>query len=173
MKKNAKWIITVLVIAFLLSIFMTVISSATISNAPLWVAIIIILIVIFLGIAFDIIGVAVTSCDITPFHSMSSRKIRGGKVGVKLIKNTSKVSSICCDVIGDVCGIVSGTCGAVIVTLIAKRINANEIIMSLFITGIISSLTIGGKALGKGIAISKSKEIVTAVSKLLSIFEKR
>jgi hypothetical protein len=54
---------------------------------------------------------------------MSSRKVKGGKIGVKLIKNTSKVSSVCCDVIGDVCGIISGTSGVVIVSLIIKLTN--------------------------------------------------
>jgi hypothetical protein len=92
-------------------------------------------------------------------------------MGKKLLKNTEKVSSVCCDVIGDVCGIISGTSGVVIVALIIKLTDINELLVSLIVTGIISAFTIGGKALGKGIAINKSKEIVTIVSKILSIFE--
>ena len=99
-------------------------------------------------------------------------KVKGGKIGVKLLKNTDKVSSVCCDVIGDVCGIVSGTSGVVIVSLIIKLTNINELLVSLLVTGIISALTIGGKAIGKGLAINKSKEIVTIVSKILSVFQK-
>ena len=87
------------------------------------------------------------------------------------MKNTDKVSSVCCDVVGDVCGIISGTSGVVIVALIIKSFDCNELLVSLIVTGIISALTIGGKAIGKGIAISKSKEIVTMVSKTLSIFQ--
>ena len=92
------------------------------------------------------------------------------KIGVKLLKNTDKVSSVCCDVVGDVCGIVSGTSGVVIVSLIIKLTDINELLVSLLVTGLISALTIGGKALGKGFAINKSKEIVTVVSKILSVF---
>ena len=42
----------------------------------------------------DIVGVAVTSGDAVAFHSMSARKVKGGKIGVKLMKNTSKVSRL-------------------------------------------------------------------------------
>ena len=59
---------------------------------------------------------------------------------------------------------------AVIVALIIKMTDFDELLVSLLVTGIISALTIGGKALGKGFAINKSKEIVTVVSKILSFF---
>ena len=170
-KTNVKWIIIVTILAFGISILMTLISKLALENVPLVVAVLITLFFILLGIVTDIIGVAVTSGDEVAFHSMSARKVKGGKIGVKLLKNTEKVSSVCCDVIGDVCGIVSGTSGVVIVTLIIKSCECNELLVSLLVTGIISSLTIGGKALGKGLAISKSKEIVTMVSKTLAIFQ--
>ena len=125
-----------------------------------------------LGIIFDIIGVSATCADIEVFHAMASKKIRGGKVGVKLIKNASKVASICCDVIGDICGIISGSAGVTIVALIIKLSNINPIIISLIVTAMISSLTIGGKALGKNVAINKSNEVITIVAKILSIFSK-
>lgn len=173
MKKNTdfKWISIVTILAFTISILMTLFSKVTLENVSLIIAILITFIFILLGIIFDVIGVAVTSGDPVAFHSMSARKVKGGKVGVKLLKNTSKVSSVCCDVIGDVCGIVSGTSGVVIVSLIIKQTNINELLVSLLVTGIISALTIGGKALGKGFAINKSKEIITIVSKILSFFK--
>ena len=103
---------------------------------------------------------------------MSARRVRGGKIGVKLIKNASKVSSICCDVVGDICGIISGSAGVTIVALIIKITNINELLISLLVTALISSLTIGGKAIGKNVAINKSTEVVTIVAKILSIFSK-
>jgi hypothetical protein len=57
------------------------------------------------------------------------------------------------------------------VSLIIKLTDINELLISLLVTGLISALTIGGKALGKGLAISKSKEIITIVSKILSLFK--
>lgn len=170
-KTDFKWVFIVTILAFVISIFMTLFSTVALENVSLFIAILITFLFILLGIVFDIIGVAVTSGDEVAFHSMSSRKVKGGKIGVKLLKNTDKVSSVCCDVVGDVCGIVSGTSGVVIVSLIIKLTDVNELFVSLLVTGIISALTIGGKALGKRIAISKSKEIVTVVSKILSIFQ--
>lgn len=170
-KTDFKWVFIVTILAFVISIVMTLFATIALDGVVLFVAVLITLLFIFLGIIFDIIGVAVTSGDEVAFHSMSSRKVKGGKIGVKLLKNTEKVSSICCDVIGDVCGIISGTSGVVIVAKIIQLTNLNELLVSLLVTGIISSLTIGGKALGKGIAIYKSKEIVIIVSKILLLFQ--
>lgn len=172
-KTDFKWVLIVTILAFIISIVMTLFATITLENVSLFVAILITFLFILFGIIFDIIGVAVTSGDAIAFHSMSSRKVKGGKIGVKLMKNTSKVSSICCDVIGDVCGIVSGTSGVVIVSLIIKLTDINELLVSLLVTGLISALTIGGKALGKGFAVNKSKEIVTGVSKMLSFFQRK
>ena len=172
-KTDFKWVLIVTILAFIISIIMTLFSTIMLENVSLLVAILITFLFILLGIVFDIVGVAVTSGDAVAFHSMSSRKVKGGKIGVKLMKNTSKVSSVCCDVIGDVCGIISGTSGVVIVSLIIKLTDVNELIISLLVTGLISALTIGGKALGKGFAVNKSKVIVTGVSKMLSFFQKK
>ena len=170
-KNNIKWIIIVTLLAFIISIVMNLFATITLEGVSLFIAILITLIFILIGIIFDVIGVAVTSGDEVAFHSMSARKVRGGKIGVKLIKNTEKVSSICCDVIGDVCGIISGTSGVAIVAIIIKNNNTNELLVTLLVTGIISALTIGGKAIGKSLAINKSKEIVTIVSKTLAMFQ--
>lgn len=169
-KTDFKWVFIVTVLAFVISIVMTLFSTVALESVGLVIAILITLLFILLGIIFDIIGVAVTSGDEVAFHSMSSRKVKGGKVGVKLLKNTEKVSSVCCDVVGDVCGIVSGTSGVVIVAKVIELTGLNELMVSLLVTGVISSLTIGGKAIGKGFAINKSKEILTIVSKILTIF---
>ena len=169
-KTDFKWVFVVTLLAFVISIVMTLFSTMTLENVSLLIAILITFLFILLGIVFDIVGVAVTSGDEVVFHSMSARKVKGGKIGVKLLKNTEKVASICCDVIGDVCGIISGTSGVVIVSLIINLTDINELFVSLIVTGLISALTIGGKALGKGFAINKSKEIVTIVAKILSVF---
>ena len=172
-KSNNSWIIIVTLLAFILSLIMSFIASTILKNVTLTISILVTFLFILLGIIFDIIGVAVTCGDEVVFHSMSARRIRGGKIGVKLIKNASKVSSICCDVIGDICGIISGSAGVTIVALIIKHTNINSLLVSLIVTALISSLTIGGKAIGKNVAINKSTEVVTIVSKTLSIFTKK
>lgn len=172
-KTDFKWILIVTVLAFVISVIMSFVSMIALEHVGLTIAILITLFFIFLGIIMDIVGVAVTSGDPVAFHSMSARRVKGGKIGVKLLKNTDKVSTICCDVVGDVCGIISGTSGVVIVAIIIELTNMNELLISLIVTGIISALTIGGKAVGKRIAISNSKEIVTMFAKILTVFKRK
>ena len=56
---------------------------------------------------------------------MNSRKVKGANVAVKFKKNAEKVSSFCCDVIGDICGVISGGAAAAISVLISKSTNIN------------------------------------------------
>lgn len=173
MKGKNRWVLIVTLLAFGLSLVMSFFAEIVLKNVTLAISLIVTFLFIILGIVFDIIGVAVTSGNETVFHSMAARRVRGGRIGVKLIKNASKVSSICCDVVGDICGIISGSAGVTIITLIIKMTNINPLIVTLLVTALISSLTIGGKALGKGLAINKSDEVITAVAKFLAIFSKK
>ena len=173
MKSNNKWILVVTLLAFGLSLIMSFVAGIILKNVTLIVSILVTFLFVLLGIIFDIIGVAVTSGDEVAFHSMSARRVRGGKVGVMLVKNASKVSSICCDVVGDICGIISGSAGVTIVALIIRMTNINELLVSLIVTALISALTIGGKAMGKSIAINKSTEVITIVATILSLFSKK
>ena len=173
MKNKNKWILIVTLLAFGLSLIMSFLAEIVLKNVTLLISLIVTFIFIMLGIIFDIIGVAATSGDATVFHSMAARRVRGGKVGVKLVKNASKVSSICCDVVGDICGIISGSAGVAIVAIVITLTNINPLIITLLVTSLISALTIGGKALGKNVAVNKSNEVITVVAKILSIFNKR
>ena len=173
-KKSAdyKWIMKILVIAFMASLCMGFISEMTIPKANIFVGILITLIFILVGILFDIIGVSVTSANPKVFHSMNSRKVKGADIAVKLTKNADKVSNFCCDVIGDVCGVISGSAAASISVTIAINFGFNPFITSLIVTGLIASLTIGGKAIGKSYAINKSDIILFETSKVISCFYK-
>ena len=175
-KKNdlvdKKWIIFIIFISFIISFLMSFISQEAIPNIPIIIGIILTLIFIFLGIIFDIIGVSVTSSDEKVFHSMNSRKVRGANIAVLFKKNAEKVSSFTCDVIGDICGIVSGACGTNISLAIAHNYNYSLLITSMVVGAVIASLTIGGKAIGKGIAINKSNIILYNAARIVSLFYK-
>ena len=166
-KQNIKWILLITSLTFVISIIFSYLSETILKKSNIVIELLVLLTVILIGIIFDMIGVAVTTCAEHPFHAMASRKIKGAKTAIKLIKNKDKVSSFCNDVIGDICGIVSGTSGVIIAASIAK----DSIICSLLVTATISSLTIGGKALGKKVAVNKSENITKIVSKILSITE--
>ena len=171
-KVDIKWIVTVTITAFLISFSLSFISEMTIPKLSLWIGIIITLIFILIGVLFDIIGVAVTTADEAVFHSMNSRKVKGAKIAVKFKKNSARVSSFCCDVIGDVCGIISGAAGATIATILVKECSFNPLITTLTIAAFIASLTIGGKAIGKSFAINKSDIILYEFAKFINNFYK-
>ena len=173
MNKQNRWVIIVTLAAFCISMIMSLFSTMALKSVPLLIAILITFAFIALGIVFDIVGVAATSGDITVFNSMSARKIKSGKIGVILVKNASKVSSICCDVIGDVCGIVSGACGTVIVTIITEKTDINVLLVTVLVSAVISALTIGGKAAEKSFAMKESTKIIKVVASFLAIFKRK
>lgn len=169
---NIRWIITIVLIAFTLSFCLSFISAITIPKLTLIFGIIITFIFILIGILFDIIGVAVTTADEKVFHSMNSRKVRGADVAVKFKKNAEKVSSFCCDVIGDVCGVISGAAATTIALNLITKFNFDALLTTVTVTAIIASFTIGGKAIGKSFAINKSDIILYEFAKTVSYFYK-
>ncbi len=173
MKNNRiKWLITVCLLSFGLSILMSLVSESFIPKINTILGILVILVFIFIAIIFDMIGVAITAAEETPFHSMASKKVKGSYHSVKLLKNSDKLASICNDVVGDVCGVVSGSAGVLVATTIANDYNLNTSFVVLITTAIIASLTITGKAYGKTKAIKNSESITFRVGKILNIFKK-
>ena len=170
--KNFKWIITVLLLSFALSILMSLGSNVVIPKINIYVGIAIIILFIAISIIFDMIGVAITAAEERPFHSMASKRVKGSTHSVKLLKNSDKLASICNDVIGDVCGVVSGSAGVLVANMLADMMNKDVAIVVLITTAIIASLTITGKAIGKTIAIKNSESITFRVGKVVSIFKR-
>ncbi|MDR3318150.1 MAG: hypothetical protein LBS99_01805 [Clostridiales bacterium] len=180
-KKFYVWPIKAFIITFFLTIVFSVISESvvrgtqdmpTAANIAVMVALLIILIT--LNIVFDMIATAVTSCDITPFYAMASRKQKGAKTSLKLLKNSDKVSNICGDIIGDVCGIISGTAGAAIILILIAAARANSdyiaILITIAVSSIIAAVTVGGKAFFKRMAITRAERIVEVLGLALSVF---
>ena len=172
-KSNTKWLITITLLAFIISFVFSLISEITLSKVNLIFGIVILILFIGIGILFDMVGVAVTAGTEGPLHAMSSKKIKGAKTAVSFKKNADKVSSFCNDVIGDICGIISGSVGVTITATISKIYDLDIFWVGLIITAIIASLTIGGKALFKGIAMKNSNKIVYITAKVLSMFEQK
>ena len=103
-----------------------------------------------------------------PFHSMAAHKEKGGREAIRLLQNAEKVSSICNDVVGDICGIVSGTTAAVIVAALLRDFSTTNVLISIGVTALISGFTIGGKALGKKVAIKDCTSVVYRVARIMA-----
>lgn len=170
--KDFNWIIKIIVASFIISVIFTLISETIIPNVGILFGIILTLVFILIGVIFDMVGIAVATAEEAQFHSMATKRVKGAKMALKLKRNAAKVSSFCNDVVGDICGIVSGSTGAVIAIKIIQNYHVNSLVTTLVIMGIISSLTIGGKALEKGIAMKKSNKILFNFARILSFFSK-
>lgn len=163
-----KWVVKVFVITFILSLVMSFITTNGISNLNIIVAILILIGVILVGIVMDIIGVAVTVADETEFHAKATKKLKGAKTSIKLIKNSAIVANICADVVGDVCGVLSGSISAMIAVKLTESYGLPNI-MQYIISATVAAITVGGKAVGKNIANQKSTKIVEIVGKILQL----
>lgn len=167
-----RWALTVFVMAVVLSASLSLVSESMLAGADIVIAVAILAIFIGLGIVFDVIGVAVTAADARPFYSMAAHKEKGAKEALSLLRNASHVSSVCNDVVGDICGIVSGTTAAVIVARLSAAFNVETVLISVAVTAVISGLTIGGKALAKTFAIKQSTKVVYAAGRFLYLFHR-
>ncbi len=170
-KSSSRWAVQVFFIAVTLSAALSFASDQALDGAGLAVAFAVLLAFILLGIVFDVIGVSVTAADEKPFHSMAARKTPGAREALNLIRKADKVSSVCNDVVGDICGIISGSTGAVIVVQMQAAFSfLPMVVTSLAVTALTSGLTIGGKALGKSFAIAKSTAVLQLVGRILHLF---
>ena len=169
--KTVRWVISIFFITILISGLISFASDAIMASSSMLVAFIILLAIILIGIIFDIVGVAVTSADEKPFHSMAARKVAGAQEAIRLLRKAERVSSICNDVVGDICGVVSGSASA---TIAAQVLSSFEFswpqIVTLLMSALVAGLTVGGKAIGKTFAMSKCTLIVHTVGKILWAF---
>ena len=167
------WIIIITVVTVILAAGFSIVSELALSKLNIFFAFLTLIIIIFIGVFFDIIGVASAVVDDKFFHAMASRKIEIAKYCLFITKNAPKFSSFCSDVIGDISGIVSGAAGTVIIlSLISNYGLRNGAILTVLMSSSIAGLTVGGKALGKEVAINKSKEIILLSAKVIRFFDK-
>ena len=99
----------------------TLVSDKIMSTSGLFAAFVVLFLIIFIGVIFDVIGMAVASADEKPFHSMAARKVPGSQEALLLLKNAERVSSICNDVVGDICGVVAGSASATVAAQILQN----------------------------------------------------
>lgn len=170
--KDKFFVARMFIMTFTLSIVFSVITEVVLSGGSILLSFALLFMLIMISIVFDMIGTAAASCDIQPFISKASRKDKKAVIAVGLLKGAEKVSSFCNDVVGDICGIVSGGCAGAIVIAIASSGGTTQIILNVVFSAIVSALTVGGKAIGKLLAIRQSEKIISMVANVMSIFKK-
>ena len=166
--KTIRWVIIIFFVTLFISGTISFVSDETMERSNIVVAFLILLAIVLLGIVSDLIGLAVTSADEKPFHSMAARKVPGAMDAIRLLRNAERVSSICNDVVGDICGVVSGSASATIAAQVLQNFEFSmPDIVTLLLSALVAALTVSGKAIGKTLALNSSTKIVAGVGRVI------
>lgn len=179
MKKHRNnWALKISLITFGVGMVVGFSSNIASSESGLVVASLVIAFLLVVSALMDGLGVAVASCKLAEVNSVrcNNAKIRG--LAEKMVKNAERVNNICNDVIGDVCSVLSGACGAEIVIELMRFIpDELNLLTAVTVSSFLAALTVGSKALVKSIAINKSAEFVvysaSVMVKVMSVFSKK
>ena len=170
-RKTRNWVITIFFSTIAISASISLVSDFVMGRSSMFVAFLILLMIVFIGILFDVVGMAVATADEKPFHAMASRKVRGARECITLLRNAERVSSICNDVVGDICGVVSGSASATIAAQVLRNFELSfASIVPLALSSLVAALTVGGKAVGKGIAVRSCTDIVYHAGQVIYAF---
>lgn len=172
-KINYKWVVTITIITFFVAIVLGYASLVLMNMVSLIGAIFILLVIVFMGVFFDLLGIAVTAADETPFHSMAASRVPSSKESILIIRNAGAVANFFNDVIGDIAGIISGSASsAIVIKMHIDGINHGTFI-SIILTAIIAGITVGGKAIGKELALRHSNYIVYQIGRILTVIRRK
>ncbi len=134
-------------------------------NLPAFISIFVIVFFIVVSVIFDMIAVSVTSMDTKKLEKFSGQK--GYQTAIKLCQNTEKVSSFCGDVVGDICGILSGA-GGVSLVVNLNIVDSNVyFIVTCLVSSLIAGLTIFGKAIMKSFSVDHCEIVVMKTGQIL------
>ena len=160
-RRTRNWVLTIFFATIAISAAISLASDFVMGKSSMIVAFLILLMIVFIGIIFDIVGMAVATADEKPFHAMAARKVTGARECITLLRNAERVSSICNDVVGDICGVVSGSASATIAAQVLQNFELSfASVVPLALSSLVAALTVGGKAIGKGIAVNNCTDIV-------------
>ena len=167
--KKYHWAIKMFILALCLSSVFSLLSQSIMSSLGLFTSIFTISLFIVISVIFDMIGIAVTSSNEEFFKEKIKEGVPGAQIALNLSKNSEKVCSFCADVIGDICGILSGSGVACVILSLSGIIHNPSlfIIISTLLSALIAGVTIFGKACMKEQAIKNSNKIILNVGKIL------
>ena len=159
-QQSLKTLAIIVGVTFVVAMLFSYIFEVLLADVPLLVAFLMLIIIIVIGIIFDGIGNAVVAVDEITFHAMAASRVKGAKESILLIRNAPMVANLFNDVIGDIAGIISGSTATAIVLAVETGFGIKSVLLSIAMSGFVASLTVGGKAIGKGFAISRARYIV-------------
>lgn len=154
---------------FLIALGVSLLSTTVIELLCPWIAASMLVLIVALGVLFDVVGLAAAAASETPFHAMAAKKGFAAPQAIAIVRNAEFVSSFCNDLVGDVCGTVSGAAAlAVVFRLAVTRPALDPDWLSVLTVSAVAAITVGGKAAGKGYALDRANAIVLRVAQVLA-----
>ncbi|TFB23848.1 hypothetical protein E3U55_03270 [Filobacillus milosensis] len=172
-KRSLRFSISIAVITFVLAAIFSIASNIALEGTIWSLGLIIVFLIVFIGVFFDMMGIAAAAATEPPFHSMAAEKIVGAKESIVIVRNADRFASFCNDVIGDIAGIVSGVAATIVVFQLVNVIDLGQSSLNTILTSIVAAVTVGGKAFGKTLAMTKSTEIILLAGKTVSFIENK
>lgn len=176
MPERTKWLRRGLgnaLLAFFLSLLLNYVADVFLRQVlVLFIAFLMLLIIILLGVIVDMVGFAAAAADITPLNAKAANKVLGARQAVRLVKNADQVAVFCSDVMGDISSTLAGAMGAVIVLRLITQHHLISNWYTIVMTSLVASVTVGGKALGKGVALQEANEIMLRLGQAAAWLER-
>ena len=154
-----------------MAIGISLISEMLLRESTILIAIVTLIAIVLIGAVSDIIAVAITAAELSPFNAMAARKVYGSRKAIQMIQNAEKYSNFFADVVGDVLGYIAGFAGSTLVIQIIRlndQLSTFESIVSVLVAGLTSAALVASKAIGKNIAIYNSTTIVLGFGKVMT-----
>ncbi|MCD8510114.1 MAG: hypothetical protein LRY73_09770 [Bacillus sp. (in: Bacteria)] len=166
----------VAVITLVLAALFAVVSTSILSGVTWGMGMFVVFLIVLIGVVFDTIGVAATAANERPFHAMAAERLHGAKQAVQITRNADRFANFCNDVIGDIAGVISGTASAYVVIKLSLQLGHDEgstaqFLISILFTSVVAALTVGGKSVGKTLALQYSTQIIYQVGRLFYFLE--
>ncbi len=160
------------ILTFFVAFVVSLLSESISSASGMITAGLILVVLIVVSIVADGVGVSVTCANKCKIAEMELGGVKGAKAARVMVAHAELVNSICADLVGDICSIISGACGATIVVELVRFCPDDSVAMWISITmsSIIASLTVGGKSLVKSLAIGKSEDFIVKAARIISKF---
>lgn len=174
-RHNRKWSrgLIIALLTFVLSLIFSFVSDFFLGKATaLILALLLLFVVIMIGVLCDMVGFAAAAAEIGHLNARAANKLLGARQAVKLVKNADQVSIFCSDVMGDICATVGGAIGVSIVFRLVTGSPGLDTTLTTVMTGLVAALTVGGKAIGKGIALSEATEIMFRIGQIIAWLER-
>jgi hypothetical protein len=175
LKNSIRWSVFIFFLTFVFACIFSVVSTMVLEGVAWATGMGIVLLIVVIGVVFDMMGIASTAAQERPFHAMAAERVKGAKHAIHIVRNADRFASFCNDVIGDISGIISGAASTIVILKLFQGADQSAwyYVVLITFTALVSGLTVGGKAIGKTLAIHNATPIILLAGKVFYFMEHR